>query len=221
MQDTYHGVCCVVTVGEGLAACPGHSSRCCPAAAASLPAAARRAGWAGRTPGPSSALGPRRRQARHSAVRSKLATARGSLGRETRAGAPGCSAASLGDLQSLTLCVVPRCVVVVVLSLMWSGHSGVTSVTVQSVGDGARPPGGGPLRLLALLSLNSEAAVEAGWAPHCPSLGVTRLRCGSLLLSADRGVVVTSCSLCHDADRCHAVTLVTGCVVSPRLLARY
>ena len=78
MQDTYHGVCCVVTVGEGLAACPGHSSRCCPAAAASLPAAARRAGWAGRTPGPSSALGPRRRQARHSAVRSKLAAARGS-----------------------------------------------------------------------------------------------------------------------------------------------
>ena len=110
MQDTYHGVCCVVTVGEGLAACPGHSSRCCPAAAASLPAAARRAGWAGRTPGPSSALGPRRRQARHSAVRSKLATARGSLGRETRAGAPGCSAASLGGSAELgSVCCTAMC----------------------------------------------------------------------------------------------------------------
>lgn len=95
MQDTYHGVCCVVTVGEGLAACPGHSSRCCPAAAASLPAAARRAGWAGRTPGPSSALGPRRRQARHSAVRSKLATARGSA-------RPGDAGWSTGLLCCLT-----------------------------------------------------------------------------------------------------------------------
>ena len=77
---------------------------------------------------------------------------------------------------------------------------------MQSVEDGARPPGGGPLRLLARLSLNSGAAVEAGWAPHCPSLGVTRLRCGSLLLSADREVLWSRAA--------HSVTMLTDVTLS-------
>ena len=99
-----------------------------------------------------------------------------------------------GDLQSLALCVAPRCVVVVVLSLMWSPcchkchcaecrgwceaawwrptEAAGTSLSQQW------GRGGGRLGAALSVTRSHEAEVR------------------SLLLSADRGVVVTSCSLC-------------------------
>ena len=189
MQDTYHGVCCVVTVGEGLAACPGHSSRCCPAAAASLPAAAGRAGLAAhRVRVPRWGRGAAKLSTRRSVPNLPRLAAR--LGRETRAGAPACLLPHLGDLSSLTLYVAPRSEVLVVLSLMWSPWC--HKCHCAECGDGVRPPGGGPLRLLSRLSLT----VGPRWRPGGRRTeSVTRSHGAEVRVTAavaDRGVVVTS-----------------------------
>ena len=202
MQDTYHGVCCVVTVGEGLAACPGHSSRCCPAAAASLPAAGRAGLAAHRVRVPRWGRGAAKLSTRRSVPNLPRLAAR--LGRETRAGAPGCLLPHLGDLSSLTLYVAPRSEVLVVLSLMWSPWC--HKCHCAECGDGVRPPGGGPLRLLSRLSLT----VGPRWRPGGRRTeSVTRSHGAEVRVTAavaDRKVLWSRALTLLSADRCHAVT---------------
>ena len=105
----------------------------------------------------------------------------------------------------MILYVAPRSEVLVVLSLMWSPWC--HKCHCAECGDGVRPPGGGPLRLLSRLSLT----VGPRWRPGGRRTeSVTRSHGAEVRVTAavaDREVLWSRALTLLSADRCHAVTL--------------